>query len=151
MPNRQRRVSASVLLALAALLLSPAAALAHCDGLDGPVVKAARQALATNNVSLVLVWVQRSDETEIRKAFAETLAVRALDPAARKLADRTVQHGLEQRFKLLEERKAHAGRNVEAGREYVREYVDFLHFVERVHQAAEGATPEHAPVQHAHD
>ena len=31
-------------LALAAILLSPTKALAHCDGLDGPVVKAAQKA-----------------------------------------------------------------------------------------------------------
>ena len=35
--------------------LTPVRALAHCDGLDGPVVKAAQRALETRNPALVLV------------------------------------------------------------------------------------------------
>jgi len=68
--------------------LLPARALAHCDGLDGPVVKAAQRALATRNPALVLIWVQEKDEPEIRKAFEQTLAVRELSAEARELADR---------------------------------------------------------------
>jgi hypothetical protein len=68
--------------------LLPARALAHCDGLDGPVVKAAQRALDTRNPALVLIWVQEKDEPEIRKAFEQTLAVRGLSPQARELADR---------------------------------------------------------------
>jgi hypothetical protein len=68
--------------------LLPARALAHCDGLDGPVVKAAQRALDTRNPTLVLIWVQEKDEPEIRKAFEQTLAVRELSPQARELADR---------------------------------------------------------------
>ena len=68
--------------------LLPARALAHCDGLDGPVVKAAQRALATRNPALVLIWVQGKDEPEIRTAFEQTLAVRELSPQARELADR---------------------------------------------------------------
>ena len=68
--------------------LTPARALAHCDGLDGPVVKAAQRALETRNLALVLIWVQEQDEPEIRKAFEQTLAVRALGSQARELADR---------------------------------------------------------------
>jgi hypothetical protein len=60
---------------------------AHCDGLDGPVVKAAQEALATSNVDLVLIWVRKNDEAEIRRAFAQTVNVRRLNPQARELAD----------------------------------------------------------------
>jgi hypothetical protein len=35
-------------------LITPARVLAHCDGLDGPVVKAAQQALETRNPALTL-------------------------------------------------------------------------------------------------
>lgn len=70
------------------LALTPARALAHCDRLDGPVVKAAQRALEIRNPALVLIWVQEKDELEIRKAFEQTLAVRALSPQARELADR---------------------------------------------------------------
>src|SRR4030095_15629864 len=68
--------------------LLPARALAHCDGLDGPVVKAAQRALETRNPALVLIWVQEKDEPDIRKAFEQTLAVRELSPQARERADR---------------------------------------------------------------
>lgn len=63
-------------------------ALAHCDTMDGPVVKAAQKALQAKNVNLVLIWVQEKDEAAIKKAFRETLAVRILNRAARDLADR---------------------------------------------------------------
>ena len=62
--------------------------LAHCDGLDGPVVQAAQKAIATGDVNLVLIWVQKGDEDEVRKIFKETIAVRKLSPEARQLADR---------------------------------------------------------------
>ena len=60
---------------------------AHCDGLDGPVVMAAKNALETENVNLVLIWVQKKDEAEIRKVFQRTLAVRKLSREAKELAD----------------------------------------------------------------
>lgn len=74
-------------LILGTLALAPGRALAHCDGLDGPVVMAARQALERNDVAGVLVWVQEKDEAVIRKAFDQTLAVRTLNKPARELAD----------------------------------------------------------------
>ena len=63
-------------------------AVAHCDGMDGPVVMAAKQALDSGNVKLVLPWVQLRDEHEIRNAFEQTLSVRRLNPAAKQFADR---------------------------------------------------------------
>jgi hypothetical protein len=60
---------------------------AHCDTMDGPVVKVARKAMETGNVNLVLIWVQQKDESEIRKAFEKTLAVRKLSTEAKELAD----------------------------------------------------------------
>jgi len=78
----------AVAVGLGFFALTPVRALAHCDGLDGPVVKAAQRALETRNPALVLIWVQGKDEPEIRKAFEQTLAVRELSPQARELADR---------------------------------------------------------------
>jgi hypothetical protein len=63
-------------------------AFAHCDGLDGPVVKAAQKAIEANDVNLMLMWVQKDDEAEIRTAFERTLAVRKLNAEAGDLADR---------------------------------------------------------------
>ncbi len=79
-------VIAAVLGALT--ILHPPAALAHCDGLDGPVVIAAQKALESGNVNPVMIWVQKKDEDAIKDAFQRTLAVRNLDPKAKDLVDR---------------------------------------------------------------
>ena len=68
-------------------MLAPSGLYAHCDGLDGPVVTAARKALETGNVNLILIWVQKDDEAAIRKAFTDVLAVRKLGPQAKEMAD----------------------------------------------------------------
>ena len=81
--------SASFLVLLIAFVLFAATpALAHCDTMDGPVVKAAQQALAKRNVNLVLIWVQAKDEAEIKQVFTEVLAVRKLSRQAQRLADK---------------------------------------------------------------
>ena len=78
----------AALMALLALALLPKNMLfAHCDTMNGPVVKAAQKALETGNVNLVLVWIQKKDEAEIKKAFERTLAVRKLSPLAKEMAD----------------------------------------------------------------
>lgn len=69
-------------------MASSLSAFAHCDGLDGPVVKAAQKAIEAGDVNPVLIWVQKDDEAEIRTAFERTLAVRKLNAEARDLADR---------------------------------------------------------------
>lgn len=185
---------ATAVAALAFVALLPARALAHCDGLEGPVVKAAQRALETRNPALVLVWVQAQDEGEIQRAFERTLAVRELSAQARELADRfffetvvrvhragegepftglkpagrdlgpaipaadkavdtgTVQPLLEllsgalrdrlrERFSEVIAAKAFNAGDVAAGREYVKAYVEFIHFVDRVHEAT--ATTPH--------
>ena len=82
-----RRLLASVALPLAAVMIVPVAAYAHCDGLDGPVVEAGRQALATGNIEHALVWVFADDEAEIRHAFTHAMEVRKLGTEAERLAD----------------------------------------------------------------
>ncbi len=176
---------------LAALALAPAPARAHCDSLDGPVVKAARAALESGKPNPVLAWVRPQDEGEIKAAFARALAVREAGGAARDLADtwffetlvrvhragegapytglkpagrdpgpavraadaavasgspaqverlldEAVKHGLHARFAPLAARKQ-PGDDVAAGRAWVSAYVPFVHWVEAVHAAAEGA------------
>jgi hypothetical protein len=70
---------------IAIMLAAPA--LAHCDGMDGPVVQAAQAALAKGDVNLVLIWVGKADEPAIREAFDRTMVVRKLGPQAAELAD----------------------------------------------------------------
>lgn len=177
-------------------LAAPASVLAHCDGLDGPVVKAARAALEARNPALILIWVQAGDEPEIREAFEQTLAVRTLSPQARELADRfffetvvrvhrtgegapytglkpagrdlgpaipaadraidqgsveplvrllteaMVEH-LRTRFDEVVAAQSYARDDVAAGRDYVRAYVEFVHYVERLYEAAATSAPGH--------
>jgi hypothetical protein len=190
----------SRLLAVAAglglLLFAPARALAHCDGLDGPVVKAAQRALETRNPAPVLIWVQEKDEGEIREAFERTLAVRELSPEARELADRfffetlvrvhragegapftglkpagrdlgpaipaadeavragsieplrqlltaAMQDRLGERFSNVMTTRTFAPDDLAAGRAYVKAYVEFIHFVERLYDSATSAPHGH--------
>src|SRR5512145_342421 len=69
-----------------ALGLAPSALRAHCDGLDGPVVSAARRALDAGDGRLVLGWVPARDEAELRRVFEQTRRVRAI-AEAREVAD----------------------------------------------------------------
>lgn len=83
--SRRAGIMAAVLSALAIGWAAPASA--HCDTLDGPVVAAARKALDTGNVNLVLIWVQKRDDAEIRNHFQKTVAVRKAGGQAKELAD----------------------------------------------------------------
>ncbi len=85
--TKRTRVSlAALFVPLFMVILVPVAS-AHCDGMDGPVVQAARKALEAGDVNLVLIWVQKKDEGELQQAFQRTLAVRKLSPEAHELAD----------------------------------------------------------------
>jgi uncharacterized protein DUF6448 len=173
----------------------PAPARAHCDSLDGPLVKAAQKALDTQNPDLVLIWVTSSDEAEIRLAFEQTLAVRALGPEARKLADRyffetvvrvhragegapytglksgqdlgpaipaadkalatgsldpltklltdAVEQQLRTRYNNAVGSAVVSPGDIPAGRESIRAYVEFIHYVERLYDAASTRAPGH--------
>lgn len=190
-----------------ALLLASGSAFAHCDGLDGPVAKAAHKALDAGNVNQVLIWVQKNNEAEIKEAFDHAISVRKLGPAARDLADRyfletlvrvhragegapytglqpagrdlgpavpaadraietgsvepvvklltdAVKHGTHGQFQSVTAAKTFAKDDVAAGRRYVAAYVEYVHYVERLYEAAgkpaHGANPAPAAAAHAH-
>lgn len=168
----------------------PGAAGAHCDAMDGPVVREAGTALEQGDVTPVLKWVEKAREGEVRVAFQKALAVRNQGPEARELADtyfyetlvrihragegepftglqpagrvaagiaaadgalqqgsidevveevrERVEAGIRARFTRAVEAKRHASESVESGREFVAAYVDFIHYVERLHQDAMG-------------
>lgn len=171
---------------------------AHCDGMDGPVVKAAIKALDTGNVNLVLIWVQKNDEALIRKAFQKTLSVRQLNPEAKELADMyffetlvrihragegapytglkpagrdlglaipaadkvletgsagplvklltdAVRNGVLEHSKEIDAKKKFKADNIEAGREYVKTYVEFIHYIERIYEATKKPARGHSP------
>ncbi len=186
-----------VLAAALGVALAAQGVRAHCDGLDGPVVGAARRALEAGDPAEVLIWVQPADDAAIRDAFGRTLAVRKLGPEAKKLADtwffetlvrvhragegapftglkpagrdlgpaipaadkaiesgdlRPVQKlltdavatGLREKFNHLKELKKFDKADVAAGRRFIAAYVEYIHFVERLHQAATHAAHGHA-------
>lgn len=88
--NLFRKKPASILPTILAAVLAlgvAASARAHCDTLDGPVVKEARTALENGDVTPLLKWVRKEDEGEIRAAFQQARAVRGGSPEARALAD----------------------------------------------------------------
>jgi hypothetical protein len=82
------KISRQTFLLASLLLLFSAAASAHCDSLDGPVIRDAMAALEKRDAGPVLKWVKSEHEAEIRDAFAKAIAVRGLSGDARQLADR---------------------------------------------------------------
>ena len=60
----------------------------HCDSLDGPVVTAARDALAREDVDLILPFVKKDGEPEVRAAFDLAVKARSQGPEAQQVADR---------------------------------------------------------------
>lgn len=78
---------AAALVLLATSMLLPATGQAHCDTLEGPVVRTARTALEQGDPAPLFKWVRAADETEIRRAFQKTMVVRAKGAEAKELAD----------------------------------------------------------------
>ncbi len=79
----------TAMLALIAFILSgSAAAFAHCDTMDGPIIRSAQEALETGKAERVLMWIQKKDEPELLQALRKAREVRKLSPSARELADR---------------------------------------------------------------
>lgn len=188
-----RKTLIAATLALAGAWTVPA--FAHCDTLDGPVVGAARKALDTGNVNLVLVWVQKNDEAAIRDAFQKTRNVRKAGGQAKELADTyffetlvrvhragegagytglkpagqveppvaaadaaiesgklqglakvisaRTEKGLHEHFAEVTAKKKYDPNDVAAGRAYSSAYVEFVHYAERLYDAAETMAPEH--------
>ena len=186
------------------ILVSSTQSFAHCDGLDGPVIKDARKALETGNVKLVLIWVQKADQEEITSAFKKTLAVRKLSPEAKEFADLyffetlvrihragegapytgikpagrdlgpaipaadkaietgspnelvkflddAIHDGLHPLYMKVKEKKNFDPNDVNAGREFVKAYVEFVHYVEKVYLLKSGTSQsEKGAEAHAH-
>ncbi|HYQ92822.1 MAG TPA: DUF6448 family protein [Candidatus Competibacteraceae bacterium] len=62
-----------------------------------------------------------------------------------------LSEGIQQRFAVALERQKHAATSVEAGREYVEAYVDYIHFVESANRlVSEGVSHQHhKPIPYA--
>lgn len=96
-----------------------------------------------------LVRIHRSAEgapyTGLKPAGEVEPAVRAADLALEtgsadglvKLVTEASEKGIRERLGRTLEAKKHANHTVEAGRAFVEAYVDFTHYAERLHEAAE--------------
>jgi hypothetical protein len=177
------------------LLITPRLAAAHCDTLDGPVIKDARLALEKRDVTPVLKWVQKKDEAQVGKAFhqalaaktkgekgkeegehrffetlvkihragegapftglkaagtvepviaaADTALVSGSDEEVMKLVTDAVAKGIRERHYQAAELYKHKDESVESGRNYVKAYVEYTHYVEKLQQDAIGHAEHH--------
>jgi hypothetical protein len=112
-----------------------------------------------------LVRIHRAGEGEaftgLKPAGSVDSGIDAADKAlesgsSAKLAARMsedIKEGISHRFEAALERKKHAGDGVDAGREYVEAYVDYVHFVESVSRLAERGAPHthHDVISHAEE
>ena len=168
---------------------------AHCDTMDGPVVKDAQTALEKNDVTPVLKWIKKDAEQKVRSAFQTAVAARTKRPQNKEVSDKKffetlirihragegasftglkpagavepivaeadkaldagsvgelttkmTQHlteGVTERFNRALETRKHKDESVEAGREYVEAYVQYMHYVEGIHTAVAGKGGHH--------
>lgn len=65
-----------------------------------------------------------------------------------KMLDADIATGLRERFRHARHTKEHATHNANAGRQYVHEYAEFIHYVLRLHQDATGAAHGEAAAKH---
>ena len=70
--TRAINVKSFVVALFAMLLMVTQNTFAHCDSFDGPVIKEAMEALASNDVNLVSKWIDKADEPEIKALFKKT-------------------------------------------------------------------------------
>lgn len=83
-----RSVCATVVMCILSLSFAPSGASAHCDTLDGPVVRDARAALEKGDVTPVLKWVRSEYEAEVKEVFEKAASVRTKGADAMELADK---------------------------------------------------------------
>jgi len=79
-------------------------------------------------------------------AADKALEVGSVDNLVKEISS-AVASGIRERFNRVMEKKKHTNESIEAGREYVEAYVEFVHYVERLHldvsaQAAHHGEPE---------
>lgn len=124
------------------------------------------QELADTYFFETLVRVHRASEgapyTGLKSAGVEEETIVAADQALAtgkvdglvKLVVEAVENGIRRRFEETVESRKHADHAVEYGRAYVAAYVEFIHYGERIYQAAANPPSHHAegaaPAAHAH-
>lgn len=69
------------------------------------------------------------------RAADEALERGSVDKLAKQVTDEAAA-GIRKRFAAASEKRKHADQSVAAGREYVAAYVEYVHFVEQLHETA---------------
>ncbi len=72
---------------IAIILIAESKSFAHCDGIDGPVVKAAQKSLAENNINYTLIWIKPEFEQEVRSTFDKVMKIRTQNELTKEIAD----------------------------------------------------------------
>ena len=72
----------------------------------------------------------------------KAIGLRSAEALLKLLTD-TTQEGLHSRFHEVVEKSAYSKDNVESGREYVKAYVEYIHYVEGLYEAAKGPAGGH--------
>mgnify|MGYP003593193080 CR=1 FL=1 len=67
-----------------------------------------------------------------------------LQPLAKLLMD-TLEKGLHEQFEKAMSKKKFKADDVQAGREYIEDYVTYINYVERLYEAAKTTAPGHFP------
>ena len=76
------------------------------------------------------------------RAADEALEHGSVDKLVKEVTDEAAA-GIRKRFAEASEKRKHADQNVEAGREYIEAYVSYIHYVERMSEAAKSAAHGH--------
>ncbi|WP_353433565.1 DUF6448 family protein [Enterobacter hormaechei] len=58
-----------------------------------------------------------------------------------------IEHAIREKFTKAELSKQQANQSVKQGREYVKDYIHYIHFVEEINKMAEGRAPD---TEHQH-
>jgi hypothetical protein len=70
------------------LIFSTNVSFAHCDTMEGPLIRDAQKAIHQNNVNIVLKWVPAADEKEIRDAFKQMMKMRGINSEEKVMAEK---------------------------------------------------------------
>lgn len=109
-----------------------------------------------------LVRVHRAGEgapyTGLKSAGTVEPAIVAADKALQTasvdtLADKistAVREGIKKRFDAALEKKKHADDSVEAGRDFIEAYVQYVHFIEGIHNLVAKGAEHHHSAKHGH-
>lgn len=81
-------------------------------------------------------------------AADKALESRSVDNLAKEISG-LVDASIREKFNRVIEKKKHANESVEAGREYVEAYVEFIHYLERLHLDIKGRAGHHKDLEGA--